>query len=572
MSESFEQLFEENYQNVEMAPGSIISGTIVDIDNDDVTVNVGLKSEGIVPKSQFLNPDGTFTLEIGDRVQVAMEVVDDGTGETRVSREKAKRKETWDNLELAFNDKTIVTGMISGKVKGGFTVDISDVRAFLPGSLVDIRPTRDISNLEGQDLEFQVIKLDQARNNVVLSRRAVLESEFSEEKEALIRDLAEGQVKQGYVKNLTDYGAFVDLGGVDGLLHVTDMAWKRIRHPSEMVDVGDEVTVKVLAFDPETVRVSLGLKQLEEDPWIDITSRYPARTRVEASVTNITEYGCFAEIEPGIEGLVHVSEMDWTMRNVIPSKVVTLGEQIEVMILDIDEEKRRISLGIKQCKENPWYTFSRNHLEGDRVRGTVKAVMDFGIFISLEGNVDGLVHLPDLHWSEEPEKSLLRYSKGQEVEAVILQIDPERERIGLGIKQLDSDPFSDYVSEHKRGGVVNGEVIEVNQRDATLRLADQVEGVIRIGEVSHERVEDVRHVLKLGDNIETEIVNVDMRSRTISLSIKAREQQAEKEAHQEYQRRAEESSGDASTLGALIKSQLEKDSTVEEEEESSTSS
>ena len=568
MSESFEQLFEANYQSLEMAPGSIITGTVVDIDNDDVTVNVGLKSEGIIPKFQFLNPDGTFSLEIGDQVKVAMEVVDDGTGETRISREKAKRKETWDKLETAFTDEVIVTGMISGKVKGGFTVDIDDIRAFLPGSLVDIRPTRDISNIEGQVLEFKVIKLDQSRNNVVLSRRAVLESEFSEEKEQLIKELAEGQVKKGYVKNLTDYGAFVDLGGVDGLLHVTDMAWKRIRHPSEMVEVGDEVTVKVLAFDPETVRVSLGLKQLEEDPWIDITDRYPPQTRVEASVTNITEYGCFAEIEPGIEGLVHVSEMDWTARNVIPARVVTLGEKIEVMILDIDEEKRRISLGIKQCKENPWYAFSKNHLEGDRVKGTVKAVMDFGVFISLEGNVDGLVHLPDLHWTDEPEKSLLRYSKGQEVEAMILQIDPERERIGLGIKQLDADPFSDYLSENKRDSVVSGEIVEVTQRDAKVRLADQVEGVLRIGEVSNERIEDVRHVLKEGEAVEVKIINVDMRSRVISLSIKAREQQAEKEAHQEYQRQTEESNPEASTVGALIKSQLEKDSQeIESEEE-----
>ena len=568
MSDSFEQLFEANYQSLEMAPGSIITGTVVDIDNDDVTVNVGLKSEGIIPKIQFLNPDGTFSLEIGDQVKVAMEVVDDGTGETRISREKAKRKETWDKLETAFNDEVIVTGMISGKVKGGFTVDIDDIRAFLPGSLVDIRPTRDISNIEGQVLEFKVIKLDQSRNNVVLSRRAVLESEFSEEKEQLIKELAEGQVKKGYVKNLTDYGAFVDLGGVDGLLHVTDMAWKRIRHPSEMVEVGDEVTVKVLAFDPETIRVSLGLKQLEEDPWIDITDRYPPQTRVEASVTNITEYGCFAEIEPGIEGLVHVSEMDWTARNVIPARVVTLGEKIEVMILDIDEEKRRISLGIKQCKENPWYAFSKNHLEGDRVKGTVKAVMDFGVFISLEGNVDGLVHLPDLHWTDEPEKSLLHYSKGQEVEAMILQIDPERERIGLGIKQLDADPFSDYLSENKRDSVVSGEIVELTQRDAKVRLADQVEGVLRIGEVSNERIEDVRHVLKEGETVEVKIINVDMRSRVISLSIKAREQQAEKEAHQEYQRQTEESNSEGSTVGALIKSQLEKDSQeIESEEE-----
>lgn len=568
MSDSFEQLFEANYQSLEMAPGSIITGTVVDIDNDDVTVNVGLKSEGIIPKIQFLNPDGTFSLEIGDQVKVAMEVVDDGTGETRISREKAKRKETWDKLETAFNDEVIVTGMISGKVKGGFTVDIDDIRAFLPGSLVDIRPTRDISNIEGQVLEFKVIKLDQSRNNVVLSRRAVLESEFSEEKEQLIKELAEGQVKKGYVKNLTDYGAFVDLGGVDGLLHVTDMAWKRIRHPSEMVEVGDEVTVKVLAFDPETIRVSLGLKQLEEDPWIDITDRYPPQTRVEASVTNITEYGCFAEIEPGIEGLVHVSEMDWTARNVIPARVVTLGEKIEVMILDIDEEKRRISLGIKQCKENPWYAFSKNHLEGDRVKGTVKAVMDFGVFISLEGNVDGLVHLPDLHWTDEPEKSLLHYSKGQEVEAMILQIDPERERIGLGIKQLDADPFSDYLAENKRDSVVSGEIVELTQRDAKVRLADQVEGFLRIGEVSNERIEDVRHVLKEGETVEVKIINVDMRSRVISLSIKAREQQAEKEAHQEYQRQTEESNSEGSTVGALIKSQLEKDSQeIESEEE-----
>ncbi|MCY4656945.1 MAG: 30S ribosomal protein S1 [Gammaproteobacteria bacterium] len=565
MTESFAQMFEENYQTLEMVPGSIITGTVVDIDNDDVTINVGLKSEGVVPKTQFLNPDGTFTLSIGDDVKVAMEIVDDGNGETRVSREKAKRKETWDKLEAAHTDQEIVTGMISGKVKGGFTVDVDDIRAFLPGSLVDIRPTRDISNLEGQELEFQVIKLDQSRNNVVLSRRAVLESEFSEEKEQLIRELAEGQVKQGYVKNLTDYGAFVDLGGVDGLLHVTDMAWKRIRHPSEKVEVGDEVTVKVLAFDPETLRVSLGLKQLEADPWIDITDRYPPQTRVEASVTNITDYGCFAEIEPGIEGLVHVSEMDWVQRNVIPSKVVTLGEKIEVMILDIDEAKRRISLGIKQCKENPWFAFSRNHLEGDRVRGTVKAVMDFGVFISLEGNVDGLVHLPDLHWSEDPNVSVKRYSKGQEVEAVILQIDAEKERIGLGIKQLDGDPLADYLAEHRRDSVVTGEVIAAEQNFAIVKLAEDVDGTLRIGEVSNERIEDVRHILKIGDKVEAKIVNVDGRTRAISLSIRAKEQQAEKEAHLEYQRRTEEASAGAVTLGDLVKSQLEKSSREEEE-------
>ena len=558
MSDSFASLFEETYQDLEMTPGAIVTGTVIDIDNDDVTISVGLKSEGVVPKSQFSNPDGNFDLEVGQEVKVAMEVVDDGTGETRISRSKAKRKEIWDRLEGAFNESEIITGKITGKVKGGFTVDVEEIRAFLPGSLVDIRPTRDISDLEDKVLEFQVIKLDQARNNVVLSRRAVLESEFSEEKEKLIKELKVGQVKTGVVKNLTDWGAFVDLGGIDGLLHVTDMAWRRVRHPSEKAKVGDEVTVKILQFDAESMRVSLGMKQLLPDPWVDITDRFPPQTRVEARVTNIMDYGCFAEIEEGIEGLVHVSEMDWTRRNVIPSKIVALGDKIEVMVLDIDEEKRRISLGIKQCQENPWFAFSKQHLEGDRVTGNVKAIMDFGVFIELQGGVDGLVHLQDLSWTEDPEISLKRYSKGEEVEAVIMQLEPQRERIALGIKQLDADVFADFLEEHKKNSIVKGEVIELDQRVAMIRLAEGVEGELRVAEASNEHVDDLRQVLKLGDEVDAKIINADLRNRRISLSIRAKDQQLEKEAHQDYQRKAQEDAAATANLGDLIKSQIEK--------------
>jgi small subunit ribosomal protein S1 len=464
MSESFAQLFEESLKTIEMEPGSIVTGTVVDISNEWVVVHAGLKSEGVIPRSQFLDEHGEFHLNIGDQVHVAMEVVDDGWGETRLSREKAKRAETWKMLETAFDKGDPIQGMISGKVKGGFTVDINEIRAFLPGSLVDIRPLRETAHLEGRPLDFRVIKLDQKRNNVVVSRRAVLEQENSAEREALLSSLQEGQVIKGIVKNLTDYGAFVDLGGVDGLLHITDMAWRRIRHPSEMVNVGDEVNMKILKFDREKNRVSLGMKQLGDDPWAELKRRYPEGARVLATVTNLTDYGCFAEIEEGVEGLVHVSEMDWTNKNIHPSKVVAVGDQVEVMVLDIDEERRRISLGIKQCRPNPWDEFAAKHAKGDRVSGRIKSITDFGIFIGLDGGIDGLVHLSDISWNEPGETAVRRYSKGEEVEAVILSVDPERERISLGVKQLDQDPFSDYTALHDRGSIVNGVVAEVDPK------------------------------------------------------------------------------------------------------------
>lgn len=539
-----------------MTPGSIVIGTVVDIDTEAVTMHVGLKSEGVIPRNQFLDGNGEFHLEIGDQVKVAMEVVDDGFGETRLSREKAKRAETWELLEDSFEQKESIKGILTGKVKGGFTVDIQDIRAFLPGSLVDIRPMRDTSQLEGQELEFQVIKLDQRRNNVVVSRRAVLELEHSEEREALLKSLEEGQVKQGVVKNLTEYGAFVDLGGIDGLLHVTDMAWRRVRHPSEFVNVGDEISVKVLSFDPERMRVSLGTKQLGDDPWVDISHRYPARTKVYATVTNITDYGCFAEIEEGVEGLVHVSEMDWTSRNVIPSKVVTRGDTIEVMILEIDEERRRVSLGIKQCKDNPWEAFARDHSLGDVVKGTVRSITDFGIFVGLDGNVDGLVHLSDMSWTEPGDIVVRRFSKGEEIEAVITAIDIERERIGLGIKQLEADAFSDFTRQHEKGSIVVGTITEVEARQALVKIADGVEGFIRASEISQDRVDDARYALKAGEEVEVKIINVDPRDRKLWLSIKAREQDSEQEAHREYQQVTDEAK--KATLGDLIKDELEK--------------
>ena len=466
MAESFIELFEESLSAIEMAPGSIVTGTVVDIDNEMVTVHAGLKSEGNIPRAQFLDEKGEFALKVGDPVKVVMEVVDDGSGATRMSREKARRAECWEMLEDAFGNGKAVRGVMNGRVKGGFTVDINDIRAFLPGSLVDMRPLRETAHLEGRPLDFKVIKLDQKRNNVVVSRRAVLEEENSAEREELLASLHEGQQIKGVVKNLTDYGAFVDLGGVDGLLHITDMAWRRIRHPSEVVTVGDEVMVKILKFDREKNRVSLGMKQLGDDPWVDLTRRYPERARVPAVVTNLTDYGCFAEIEEGVEGLVHVSEMDWTNKNVHPSKVVAVGDNIEVMVLDIDEERRRISLGIKQCRPNPWDEFAANYAKGQRIQGHIKSITDFGIFIGLEGGIDGLVHLSDISWTEQGETAVRRYSKGEEVETVILAVDAERERISLGIKQLDQDAFSDYINAYDRGSVVKGEVISVEPKEA----------------------------------------------------------------------------------------------------------
>ena len=557
MTETFAELLEESVETVEMVPGSIVVGTVVDIDNDYVTMHVGLKSEGVIPREQFLDVEGNFKLSVGDQVKVAMEVVDDGFGETRLSREKAKRAETWERLEEAYEREDAVRGKLCSKVKGGFTVLIEDIRAFLPGSLVDLKPLKEPMDIEGEEMDFQIIKLDSRRNNVVVSRRAVLETENSEERDALLASLTEGQVIQGTVKNLTEYGAFVDLGGVDGLLHVTDMAWKRVRHPSEVVTVGQDVTVRVLSFDSDKSRVSLGMKQLGEDPWSDILERYPPRTKVYATVTNITDYGCFAEIEDGVEGLVHVSEMDWTSRNVNPAKIVTVGDTIEVMVLGIDEERRRVSLGMKQCKDNPWEVFGDTHEIGQKVSGTVKSITDFGIFIGLPGNVDGLVHLSDMSWTEPGETVIRRFSRGEQVDAVVLAIDVERERIGLGIKQLDVDSFGDYVKANPRGTVVAGVVSEVTQQDATIELAEGVVGVVRVSEISQDHVDDARHALKIGDGIVGKIITVDNRNRVVWLSIKQSEEDHEAEAHREYQQQTEEESR-ATTFGELIRSQLKK--------------
>lgn len=555
MSESFADLFEESLQTIEMAPGSIVTGTVVDIDDDWVIVHAGLKSEGVIPKNQFLNEEGECTLSIGDQVKVAMEVVDDGFGETRLSREKARRAESWQQLEEASEKSEVVVGIINGKVKGGFTVDVNDIRAFLPGSLVDIRPLRETAHLEGKPLEFKVIKLDQKRNNVVVSRRAVLEEENSHERDALLASMQEGQDVKGIVKNLTDYGAFVDLGGVDGLLHITDMAWKRIRHPSEMVNVGDEVDVRVLKFDREKNRVSLGMKQLGEDPWVDIIRRYPEGARVTATVTNLTDYGCFAEIESGVEGLVHVSEMDWTNKNIHPSKVVSVGDETEVMVLDIDEDRRRISLGIKQCRPNPWEEFSTIHAKNEKITGNIKSITDFGIFIGLDGGIDGLVHLSDISWNEPGETAVRRYSKGEEVETIILSVDPERERISLGIKQLDKDPFSDYTAVNDRGSIVKGKVIETDVKEVVIELVEDVTGVMKASEISVDRVEDARSVLSVDEEVEVKIINVDRKNRTIGLSIKAKDVEEERQAVREHQKQESDRSGPA-TLGDLIKAQM----------------
>ena len=484
-----------------------------------------------------------------------MEVVDDGFGETRLSREKAKRAESWEQLEDASEKGEVVIGIINGKVKGGFTVDVNDIRAFLPGSLVDIRPLRETAHLEGKPLEFKVIKLDQKRNNVVVSRRAVLEDENSHEREELLASMQEGQDVKGIVKNLTDYGAFVDLGGVDGLLHITDMAWKRIRHPSEMVNVGDEVNVRILKFDREKNRVSLGMKQLGDDPWVNIIRRYPEGARVMATITNLTDYGCFAEIEEGVEGLVHVSEMDWTNKNIHPSKVVSVGDETEVMVLDIDEERRRISLGIKQCRPNPWEEFSIQHAKSDRISGNIKSITDFGIFIGLDGGIDGLVHLSDISWNEPGETAVRRYSKGEQIETIILSVDPERERISLGIKQLDKDPFSDYTAIHDRGAVIMGKVIEVQPKEATLELAEEVFGVLKAAEISVDRVEDARTVLKEDEEVEVKIISIDRKNRTIGLSIKSKDIEEERAAVKEHQKQETDRSGPA-TLGDLIKAQM----------------
>ncbi|WP_427026459.1 30S ribosomal protein S1 [Enterobacter asburiae] len=512
MTESFAQLFEESLKTIETRPGSIVRGVVVAIDKDVVLVDAGLKSESAIPAEQFKNAQGELEIQVGDEVDVALDAVEDGFGETLLSREKAKRHEAWITLEKAYEEAETVVGVINGKVKGGFTVELNGIRAFLPGSLVDVRPVRDTLHLEGKELEFKVIKLDQKRNNVVVSRRAVIESENSAERDQLLENLQEGMEVKGIVKNLTDYGAFVDLGGVDGLLHITDMAWKRVKHPSEIVNVGDEITVKVLKFDRERTRVSLGLKQLGEDPWVAIAKRYPEGTKLTGRVTNLTDYGCFVEIEEGVEGLVHVSEMDWTNKNIHPSKVVNVGDVVEVMVLDIDEERRRISLGLKQCKNNPWQQFAETHNKGDRVEGKIKSITDFGIFIGLDGGIDGLVHLSDISWNVAGEEAVREYKKGDEIAAVVLQVDAERERISLGVKQLAEDPFNNWVALNKKGAIVNGKVTAVDAKGATVELADGVEGYLRASEASRDRVEDATLVLNVGDDVEAKFTVLTVRT------------------------------------------------------------
>lgn len=557
MSESFADLFEESLKTIEMHPGAIITGVVLDIDNDWVTVHAGLKSEGVIPRSQFFDENGEITVAIGDMVQVALEAVEDGFGETKLSREKAKRAEAWKVLEQAFEAEEIITGVINGKVKGGFTVDVKTIRAFLPGSLVDVRPIRDTSHLEGKPLEFKVIKLDEKRNNVVVSRRAVMEQANSVERDQLLENLEEGQRVTGVVKNLTDYGAFVDLGGIDGLLHITDMAWKRIKHPSEIVNVGDEIEVKVLKFDREKNRVSLGLKQLGEDPWGDIKGRYPQNTIVKGVITNLTDYGCFAELETGVEGLVHVSEMDWTNKNVHPSKIVNLGDEVDVMILDIDEERRRISLGIKQCQQNPWDAFGSEHAKGDKISGTIKSITDFGIFIGLTGNIDGLVHLSDISWTEAGEEAVRAYNKGDEIETVILAIDSERERISLGVKQLEEDPFSDFVADNDKGKIVKGTVKSVDTKAAVIDLGGDIEGILKASEISRDKVEDVKTVLKEGEELELKVLNVDRKNRILSLSLKAKDADEEQEAMRQHRDAEPAPSATATTIGDLIKAKMD---------------
>lgn len=531
MTESFAQLFEESLKTIETRPGAIVRGVVVAIDKDVVLVDAGLKSESAIPVEQFKNAQGELEIQVGDEIDVALDAVEDGFGETVLSREKAKRHEAWLMLEKAYEENETVVGIINGKVKGGFTVELNGIRAFLPGSLVDVRPVRDTTHLENKELEFKVIKLDQKRNNVVVSRRAVIESENSAERDQLLENLQEGMEVKGIVKNLTDYGAFVDLGGVDGLLHITDMAWKRVKHPSEIVNVGDEITVKVLKFDRERTRVSLGLKQLGEDPWVAIAKRYPEGTKLTGRVTNLTDYGCFVEIEEGVEGLVHVSEMDWTNKNIHPSKVVNVGDVVEVMVLDIDEERRRISLGLKQCKANPWQQFAETHNKNDRVEGKIKSITDFGIFIGLDGGIDGLVHLSDISWNVAGEEAVREYKKGDEIAAVVLQVDAERERISLGVKQLSEDPFNNYLSAHKKGAIVSGKVTAVDAKGATVELADGVEGYLRASEASRDRVvEDATLVLNVGDAVEAKYTGVDRKNRVINLSVRAKDEADEKDA------------------------------------------
>jgi small subunit ribosomal protein S1 len=549
MSESFAQLLEESFAKTEMRPGAMLIGTVIDIENEFVIVSTQAKSEGVIPKWQFLNADGDLEVNIGDEVEVALDLFEDGLGATLLSRDKAKKSKAWTELEKAFDTQETVIGRINGKVRGGFTVAVGALRAFLPGSLVDVRPIRDTTFLENRDLEFKVIKIDQKRNNVVLSRRAVVESEYSAEREELVKTLQDGAIVTGIVKNLTDYGAFIDLGGVDGLLHITDMAWRRVRHPSECVEIGQEIKVKVLKFDKDKTRVSLGMKQMDEDPWQNIARRYPAGSRVFGKVNNLTDYGCFVEIEEGVEGLVHVSEMDWTNKNVNPSKVVQLGDEVEVMVLEIDEERRRISLGMKQCRSNPWDEFAATHNKGDKISGKIKSITDFGIFIGLDGGIDGLVHMSDISWNENDEEAIRNYKKGDEVETVILAVDSERERISLGIKQLEQDPFQNYIAVHEKGSLVKGTIKEVDAKGAVITLADNVEGYLRAAEIQRDRVEDARTLLKEGEEIEAKFIGVDKKTKSISLSIKAKDVEEESNAIKDY---SQQSAGTA-TLGDIFK-------------------
>ena len=554
MSQTFAELFEESQVANKMRPGTLVTGIVVEVGSDFVVVNAGLKSEGSIPVEQFRNAEGVVDVKIGDAVDVALEAVEDGHGETKLSREKAKRAKAWEDLEKACEDNVTITGIISDKVKGGFTVDVETIRAFLPGSLVDVRPVRDTSYLEGKPLEFKIIKVDRKRNNVVVSRRAVVESENSVEREALLESLTEGANVKGLVKNLTDYGAFIDLGGIDGLLHITDMAWRRVKHPSEVVNIGDEIDVRVLRFDKDRQRVSLGLKQMGSDPWVDLAAKYPENSRLSGKVSNIADYGCFVELEVGVEGLVHVSEMDWTNKNVHPSKVVHLGEEVEVMVLDIDEERRRISLGMKQCRANPWDEFASNKGKNDRVKGVIKSITDFGIFIGLEGGIDGLVHLSDLSWDENGEELVRNYKKGDELETVVLAVDAERERISLGVKQLAGDPFSDYIEQNPRGSKVTGEITAVNATEARINLDDGVEGFLRASDISIDSVDDARKFLKEGESIEALVVGVDRKNRVIGLSIKAKENKEEAAVLDEY---SADTEVQRTTLGDLLKEQMD---------------
>ena len=553
MNDSFAELFEQSQIENKMRPGSIISAKVLDIKTDSVVVNAGLKSEGVIPIEQFFNEEGQLEITVGDDVDVSLDSIEDGYGVTRLSREKAKRKIAWEELEKAHEDNKTVIGIITERVKGGFTVEVGKVRAFLPGSLVDVRPIRDTSFLEGKPIEFKVIKVDQRRNNIVVSRRAVVETENTIDIDRLLESLKEGALVKGIVKNLTDYGAFIDLGGIDGLLHITDMAWKRVKSPSEIVNIGDEIDVKVLKFDSEKRRVSLGLKQMGDDPWLNLTNRYPEGARLNGKITSLADYGCFVELEEGVEGLVHVSEMDWTNKNVHPSKLVHLGQEVDVMILDIDQERRRISLGIKQCGANPWEKFSSTHNKGDRVTGSIKSITDFGIFIGLDGGIDGLVHLSDVSWNDDAETSIRNFNKGDEITTVVLAVDSERERISLGIKQLEQDPFSSYVSEKQKGSIVKGIIKKVDQGFVIVDLAEEVEGLLKANEISlEEEITDARTIFKEDDEVEVKITAIDRRKRTINLSIKAKESDDEQTTVNEY---APETGGN-SKLGDILKEHL----------------